>query len=474
MGSQVNGQTLEQTSSYMGNQIDSQAGIMGGQMAQMPGGPQQQQPQQTMGSYQPFPGPSHTVAGASMPGVGGGLGHAMSGQGTMGGGAMNGSMMGSLGGFPAASAPPQRPSKKVPDWLVQTLKQQEALEAKQKKKGGISLSTDVTSSVPGGTGNISGYNLVHSPSPSPPGSPSDRAGGESGKGRSKPSWQDDSDDDSADEVSPKKVKEPKKAANGSVDAAGRNGSKPSGILKKSTRGMGRVLEEDDVKEEEEEPTVAESATMDDATRDAFDREIMRLLTRVLKEGTDNIIHEVASSEIKKGRDSATVAPEALRRAAEPQSTKVNHTQQREQKKAMGALIGSYGSESASESDGGTSPPQTTAPSATITGEVGDSPEALEGSSKFIAASGVTSPEESPRKPKVMVGRKWPLPSWADPPHEAPLPDGMSIVVETTGPNLERIRTQELSFSTTVLGRSEEHCGFVVEDSSASRWHAAIL
>lgn len=462
---------LEQTSSYIGNQIDSQAGIVGGQTAQMPGGSQQQQPQQTMGSYQPFPGPSHTVVGASMSGMGGGLGHG--GQGTMSGGAMNGSMMGSLGGFPAASTPSQRPSKKVPDWLVQTLKQQEALEAKQKKKGGISLSTDVTSSAPGGTENISGYNLVHSPSPSPPGSPSDRVGGGGGEGRSKPSWQDDSDDDSADEVSPKKTQEPKKPANGSVAAAGRNGSKPSGILKKSTRGMGRVLEEDDVNEEEEESTVAVSATMDDATRDAFDREIMRLLTRVLKEGTDNIIQEVASSEIKKARESATAVADALRRAAEPQSTKVNHTQQREQKKAMGALIGSYGSESASESDGGASPPQTTAPSATIT-EVGASAEASEGMSTLIAASGVTSHEEDPPKPKVMVGRKWPLPSWADPPHEAPLPEGVSIVVETIGPNLERVNTQELSFSTTVLGRSEEHCGFVVEDSSASRWHAAIL
>lgn len=467
MGSQVNGQMLEQTSSYMGNQIDSQAGIMGGQLAQLSEELQQQQPQQTMGSFRPFPGPSHTVVGASMSGLGGSLDHG--GQGTMGGGTMNESMMASLGGFSAASTPSQRPSKKVPDWLVQTLKQQEALEAKQKKKG-ISLSTDVTSSAPGGTGNISGYNLVHSPSPSPPGSPSDRAGGGGGEGRSKPSWQDDSDDDSADEVSPKKAKEPKKPANGSVAAARRNGSKPSGILKKSTRGMGRVLEEDDVREEEEESTVTGSATMDDVTREAFDREIMRLLTRVLKEGTDNIIHEVASSEVKKAHESATAG---VRRAAEPQSTKVNHTQQREQKKAMGALIGSYGSESASESDGGASPSQTSAPSATIT-EVGASAEASEGRLTLTAASGVTSPEEDPWKPKVMIGRKWPLPSWADPPHEAPLPEGVSIVVETIGPNLERVKTQELTFSTTVLGRSEEHCGFVVEDSSASRWHAAIL
>ena len=74
----------------------------------------------------------------------------------------------------------------------------------------------------------------------------------------------------------------------------------------------------------------------------------------------------------------------------------------------------------------------------------------------------------------MVGGKWPLPPWADPPHEAPLPRGVSVVVETIGPNLERVKTQELCFSTTVMGRFEEQCGFVVEDSSASRCHAAIL
>ena len=413
-----------------------------------------------------------------MPSIGG-LGHGIEGPGALGSvGAVNGGMMGGLmgnvGGFPSASAPSQRSSKKVPDWLVQTLKQQEALEAKQKKKEGISLSTDVASSTLAGAGNISGYNLVHSPSPSPPGSPSDR-GGESGEGRTKPSWQNDSDD-SADEMSPKKLKEAKSAANGSVDGGDRNDAKPSGILKKSSgptpRGMGRVLEDDDV--EEDTVTEAASATMDEATRASFDREIMRLLTRLFKECTDNIIREVASSTIEEARDSATAATEAARRAAEPQPPKMNRKQQREQKRAIGALIGGYDSESASESDGDVSSPQTAVTSATISGKATASAEVEGRGPPPIAAPDTTSSQIAARKPKLLVGGKWPLPPWADPPHETPVPDGLSIVVETIGPNLEKVKTQELSYSTTVLGRFEEQCGFVVEDSSASRCHAAIL
>lgn len=492
MSAPVNGQMADSMGNYMGDPMDTQTGGhmggVGGQMSQvgqMPAG-QQIPPQQHpgIGGYPPLPPANHPGVG-SIPSVGGGIAHGMGGPGASGIGAINGGMMGGMiggmVGFPPGAPPiPQRAAKKVPDWLVQTLKEKEALAEKQKKKVGASLSTDVASSLPGGAGNISGYNLVHSPSPSPPGSPSDRRG--SSDARGKPSWQDDSDD-SADEVSPTRANREKRATNGSTGGigstgggggvGGRNGVKPSGILKKGgtkKRGAGRVLEGDG--EDEAAAAQAAARAMDNDTRASFDREIRRLLTQLLKEGTANISREVASSAVEEARHSAIAAEAARRLAAAPQAQP--KVKRKEQKKAIGALIGGYGSGSASESDAGASPAQAAAPSATISGDVGGAGERGREASNSVAAIESAPSPAHVRKPQVMVGGKWPLPTWADPPHEAPLPDGVSVVVETIGPNLERVKMQELSFSTTVMGRFEEQCGFVVEDSSASRCHAAIL
>lgn len=480
----------------MGGQINAHTGgHMGGigghvsQMGQMSGGQHQEQHQAMGGAYHQ-PAANHLPAGEAIPGMG---------ELAMGGPGMNGGMMagmmggigsGAMGSFSGGStqAPmPQRSAKKVPDWLVQTLKEKEALAEKQKKKEGLSLSTDVGSSLPGGAGNISGYNLVHSPSPSPPGSPAE---GTDGKGRSKPSWQDDSDDDSADEVSPTKSHREKRAsstgsASGSIGGARNGGVKPSGILKKSgaaKRGMGRAMLDDE--DDETASTAAETSVMDDETRASFDREIRRVLTQVLKEGTVNISREVAASAVEEARHSA-IASQASRRSADlaegltanAQQPKVRRKEQREQKKAMGALIGGYGSGSASESEGDVSPPPANiAPSATIFGDNNGALDQSKGEqdSKISAVTAPILAPASARKETVMVGGKWPLPAWADPPHEYPLPDGLSVVVETIGPDLERVKTQELAFSTTVMGRFEEQSAFVVEDSSASRCHAAIL
>ncbi|CAN0194907.1 unnamed protein product, partial [Ectocarpus sp. 13 AM-2016] len=482
MGSQMNsGQVADQMGHYMGGQLGGHMGGMGGPMApmsEMGGGQQQQQQQQhALEAYQgsPVGNALHPAAMASpMAGMGGGIGH-----GNMGGSdGMNGSMMGGMqggmggggggGAFLAGpAAVPQRPAKKVPDWLVQTLKEKEKLAEKQKKKEGASLSTDVAAALSSGAGNISGYNLVHSPSPSPPDSPSAR--------RTKPSWQeDDSDDDSADETSPKRENRDKRASNGSaVDgsagASTRNGSaKPSGILKKGgnkQRGAGGGLDrngDDATAEADTAPLV-----MDDETRASFDREIRRLLTHLLKVGTANIIREVASSALEEAQDSAAAAaaaasPQAQQQQQQQQQPRVRQKEQREQKKAVGALIGGYESESPSESEGDASPPPPAAAPAPATTVSAD------------ARAAAAPPPAVEKRAHVKVGGKWPLPSWADPPHEAPLPEGLSIVVETIGPDLERVKTQELSFSTTVMGRFEEQCGFVVEDASASRCHAAIL
>lgn len=475
----------------MNGPTGGQMGGMGGAMApmgQMGGGQHHQQQQHAMYQHPPVANTNHAAAAGADPmaGMAGGMGHGnMGGVGAFSPGAgMNGSMMGGVpggmggvggGGFPGGpAAAQQRPAKKVPDWLIQTMKEKEKQAEKQKKKEGISLSTDVAASLSGGADTISGYNLVHSPSPSPPGSPSAR--------RTKPSWQDDdSDDDSADEVSPTRANREKKASNGSAAADGgagtRNGAKPSGILKKGgtkkKRGSGRVLEGGN----EETEAAEASGGMDEETKASFDREIRRLLTHLLKGGTTNITHEVASSALEDAHHSAAQQTQQRQQQQQP---KVKRKEQREQKKAMGALIGGYGSESGSDSDGDASPPQATAPAATVSGDASRS-VAVEGalggsprSAVAAAAGAARSPAPTRRKAPVMVGGKWQLPEWADPPHEAPLPAGLSIVVETIGPDLERVKTQELSFSTTVMGRFEEQCGFLVEDSSASRCHAAIL
>lgn len=456
VGSQVNGgQMPDQMGHYIGGHMGGVGGGMA-QMTQMGGG---HQPAMDMYQQTPVPNPAAAMAGPIS-----GMGHAGGGPG------MNGSMvMMGGGGFPVglagAQQQHQRPAKKVPDWLVQTLKEKEKQAEKQKKKEGVSLSTDVASALPGGAGSISGYNLVHSPSPSPPGSPAAAP-------RTKPSWQDDdSDDDSADEVSPTRANREKRAAaaatttNGS-NAAADDGAKPSGILKKGgtkKRGTGRVL--DGADEDEDETAAATSSVMDDETRASFDREIRRLLTHLLKVGTANITREVATSALEEAHHAA--APQA-----QQQQPKAKRKEQREQKKAMGALIGGYGSESASDSEGDASPQQAAAPSATVSGDASRGAAAAGGGA--LDESARSAPDSALRKVPVMVGGKWPLPPWADPPHKAPLPSGLSIVVETVGPDLETVKTQELSYSTTVMGRFEEQCGLVVDDSSASRCHAAIL
>lgn len=487
-GSQLNGSHLpNQMGQYAGAQTN---GPMGGHMGsvgapvagigQVDGGLHQQH--HAMDTYQepPVPNATHSMAAVvttPMPRAVGG----MDPGGMSGAAGMNASMMGGIpggmgvgvGGFPPGpGAAQQRPAKKVPDWLVQTLKEKEKQAEKQKKREGVSLSTDVAASLPGGAGNISGYNLVHSPSPSPPDSPSAQ--------RTKPSWQEeDSDDDSADEVSPTRANQEKKnmASNGNaIDGSGsRNGARPSGILKKGgakKRAGGRV-DDEGTGESEAAEEVAASGVMDDETRASFDREIRRLLTQLLQAGTASIIREEASLQVKTAYDTADGNDAASGAAppAQPQP-KVKRKEQREQKKAIGALIGGYGSASDSESEGDASPPQAAAPSATVSSN----------SSKVAtAAADAGAPAETSRslaptqkRAPVMVGGKWELPAWADPPHKAPLPDGLSILVETIGPDLERVKIQELQYSTTVMGRFEELSGFLVEDSSASRCHAAIL
>ena len=489
VGSQVNGggQMPDQMGHYMGGHM---GGVGGGMppMGQM-GGEQQQ----AMDMYQQAPvvNPA-AVMGGPMPSMAGGMGHGHGG----GGPGMNGSMgvMGGGGGFPVGGLvggpgqQPQRPAKKVPDWLVQTLKEKEKQAEKLKKKEGVSLSTDVAATaLSGGTGSISGYNLVHSPSPSPPGSPAAAP-------RTKPSWHDDdSDDDSADEVSPTRASREKRAAassNGSRSAAAadgggagaRNGAKPSGILKKGGAKKRGGESDDGGDKDEAVAAAAASSVMDDATRASFDREIRRLLTNLLKVGTANISHEVATSALEEAHHAAAAATAAAAPQAQ-QLPKAKRTEQREQKKAMGALIGGYGSESASDSEGDASPQRAAAPSATVSGDSSRGAAAAPGeaaldksarSAAKAAAGGMSSSDPTLRKAPIMVGGKWQLPPWADPPHKAPLPSGLSIVVETIGPDLERVKTQELSYSTTVMGRFEEQCGFLVEDSSASRCHAVIL
>ncbi|CAM9831066.1 unnamed protein product, partial [Scytosiphon promiscuus] len=432
MGSQVNGSQMpDQMGHYAGGPIN---GPMGGHMGGMVAN----------STHAMAP-----VASAPLPGTAGGIDPG----GMSGAAGMNVSMMGGIppgmgvgvGGFPAGpAAAQQRPAKKVPDWLVQTLKEKEKLAEKQKKREGVSLSTDVAAALPGGAGNISGYNLVHSPSPSPPDSPSAQ--------RTKPSWQEeDSDDDSADEVSPTRANEERKrsSSNGNATAGGdggsgvaRNGTKPSSILKKGgTKTRGGTRAGGGVDESEAAEEAAVSGVMDEETRASFDREIRRLLTQLLQVGTANIIREEAVLQ---------------------------------QKKAIGALIGGYGSASESESEGDASPPQAAAPSATVSSDAGKAVTAAVAVGGGAPGDTARSLASAQKRAPVMVGGKWPLPAWADPPHEAPLPEGLSILVETIGPDLERVKIQELSFSTTVMGRFEEQCGFVVEDSSASRCHAAIL
>lgn len=475
--------------------------------------------QQPLGGFQPLATPTpHQPTGGEATGimsiemmhhgvsaVGGGM---MNG---MGGGMISG-MGGMGGGYQQAGiqAAPQRPAKKVPDWLIQTLKEKEALAEKQKKKEGISLSTDIASVLQGGVGNISGYSLVHSPSPSPPGSPT----GGGVRGKSKPSWHetDDSDDNSDDEVSPTANRNGRISNGSTANAGGQNGpAKPAGILKgggmKKRGSAGRPVEEADDDDDMNSPAAEASDEMDKETRAAFDREIRRLLTTLLKEGTANISREVATSVVEEARHFV-----AARRRTQPRPSQatqpavLSKKEQREQKKAMGALIGGYGSESSSNSEGEASPPpHAAAPSATVLDEVeidgtgslvagGQFPQEMkeveEGGKSAIGSSiggpvvGAKTVGEDPRvavssapagrKVPVMVGGKWLLPDWADPPHTAPLPAEISVAVETIGPNLERMKMQDLVFNTTVMGRFEEQCGFVVEDGSASRYHAAIL
>lgn len=451
--------------------------------------------------------------------VGGMMGAAgvMSG-GLMGGGAGGGMGGGGGGGYQQpgiqAAAVPQRPAKKVPDWLIQTLKEKEALAEKQKKKEGMSLSTDVASSLSGGAGNISGYNLVHSPSPSPPGSPSD-GGGRGKLRRAKPSWHEaDDSDDPEDEVSPTRENRERRAANGIGADGGRNGSKPTGILKsgRSKAGTRRTVEEEDGDGDDDSSFEAAAAPkMDDNTRAAFDREIRRLLTQVLKEGTANISREVAMSAVEEARHATVAAAASARLKQLSQSHPVrvrSKKEKREQKKAMGALIGGYGSDSAasaSDSEGDESPPEdaaprVSAPATTTSGEENANGQgslaaenkrlpdmAAEVSGAMATSRGLSSPTgaaastveasssvPTARKIPVKIGGKWSLPAWADLPHEKPLPEGISVVVETIGPDLEVMKMQELAFTTTVMGRFEEQCGFIVEDGSASRFHAAIL
>lgn len=520
---------MEMPGDQMGGSMSAGVGISGDQHTQQqipqqppPPPPQQQQhqPQQQnhADTFQPLADPmaAHQAA-VGGPGVmtedmmnQGSVGGMMGAAGVMSGGLMGGGASGVMGGGGGgyqqpgiqAAAVPQRPAKKVPDWLIQTLKEKEALAEKQKKKEGMSLSTDVTSSSSGGAGNISGYNLVHSPSPSPPGSPSD--GGERGKmRRAKPSWHEaDDSDDPEDEVSPTKESRERRAANGTGADAGRNGAKPAGILKsgRSKAGTRRPVEEDDGDEDDDSSGEAAVAPkMDDDTRAAFDREIRRLLTQVLKEGTANISREVAMSAVEEARHATVAAAASARLKQLSQSHPVrvrSKKEKREQKKAMGALIGGYGSDSAasaSDSEGDESPtedaaPQVSAPATTVSGEentAGRGPLAAESkrvpdpsaeASGAITTSNVEASSSTPaaRKIPVKIGGKWPLPAWADLPHEKPLPDGIAVVVETIGPDLEVMKMQELAFTTTVMGRFEEQCGFIVEDGSASRFHAAIL
>lgn len=458
-------------------------GSIGGGIPPMGGEQQNQQhvqQQHQMEAFQPLATPVPHQAG-----IGGqvGLTGELVNHGV--GGIMSGGMMSRSGGMgiggyqqPGMQVP-QRSAKKVPDWLIQTLKEKEALAEKQKKKGGISLSTDIASSSSVGAGNISGYNHVHSPSPSPPGSPSGAGseGGGSDKRRAKPSWHEaDDSDDPDDEVSPTKANLDRRASNGTSDD-GRNGAKPAGILK---GGMNKRSAKRPVEEDHDEESMTTATEMDEETRAAFDREIRRLLTQVLKEGTANISREVVMSAFEEARH-ASVAGSASSRLTHPkQSHPVARSkkEQREQKKAMGALIGGYGSESASpsESEDDASPSQGAAPSATVPVEESMDGPATSDRSQGVDLVGVEDVSSVPatRKVVVKVGGKWPLPAWADPPHEAPIPHGISVAVETIGPSLEVMKTQELSYSTTVMGRFEEQCGLIVEDGSASRYHAAIV
>ncbi|CAM9305225.1 unnamed protein product [Choristocarpus tenellus] len=368
---------------------------------------------------------------------------------------------GMMGFVPTQSQQLEKPKKRVPDWLSQTLKAQGAMAEKQKKKAGVSLSTTIgpspSSTVSGG---ISGYNLVHSPSPSPPSSPigqelESQDSTAIGPGvmslKKGPSWRSTEDSDSDDQdIRTKQLESatvPEGVRDGNQVSSGENGA------------GGREEEEHNLRE-------VVQPVMDVQSQAVFDREVRRELTGALKDVTAAMIHEVAS----------LVLQEVM--TADPIQDRQKKKATRKQKEAIGALIGGYGSESESASgkDSGSqsddsaksglspAPAATTEEPAHQRGKNNSEEQSTDGNS--LMAAQIETP--------YMLGGKWPLPTWADRPQSKILPSTANIQVETLGPDLKIIRSYKLVHTCTLLGRSEDQCEFVIEDSSASRCHAALL